>query len=66
MARTDKVGRLLTMQEIADKKGCSYWYIRAVMCGVETPLKDPPRPYTKIGRRKLWREWEIDQWLNPE
>lgn len=64
MARTEKVGRLITMQEIADKSGYSYWYVRALACGSEVKKLNPmPRPYTKLGRRKLWRELEIDEWL---
>lgn len=58
---------LLTMQDIAGITGYTYWYIRALACGVEKGKKDKvpfPAHYTKMGRSKLWKRQQILNWVN--
>lgn len=54
---------LLTMQQIADYTGKSYWYIRALACGVEKSKVPFPKPHTKLGRSKLWKKQHIENWV---
>lgn len=54
---------LLTMAQIAELSGMSYWYIRALNSGSEKTKISFPQPDTKIGKRPLWRKFTITSWL---
>lgn len=57
-----KSDELLTMQQIAGKLGCTYQYVRALACGAEQTTVPFPKPFTKLGRRPLWKQKDIDAW----
>lgn len=57
-----KSDELLTMQQIADMLGHTYQYIRALACGAETTTVPFPEPFTKLGRRPLWKRKQIEAW----
>lgn len=54
--------QLLTMQQIADYIGKSYWYVRALNCGVEKSRKGFPVPDTKLRNSPLWKRSTIEAW----
>lgn len=54
---------LLTMKQIADISGLSYWFIRALHTGAEKATVPLPQADTKIGRSPLWYRTTIKQWL---
>jgi predicted DNA-binding transcriptional regulator AlpA len=54
--------QLITMKEIADISGVSYWYVRALACGSENSKAGFPEPVAKIGRRKVWLREDIQKW----
>lgn len=54
---------LLTMKQMADMIGVSYWYIRALACGSEKSKVDFPQADTKLGRSKLWKRSTFEQWV---
>lgn len=54
---------LLTMKQISDIVGISYWMVRALACGVEKSRVPFPEAYTKIGRSPLWKRVDIENWV---
>lgn len=55
---------LLTMREVAELTGFSYWYIRALRSGDETTVVPFPKPTTKLGRSPLWSASVIQNWMH--
>lgn len=58
-----RAGDVMTMKDIAQKTGKSYWYIRALACGSEKSKPPFPEPITKIGNRKVWLKRDIHRWM---
>lgn len=54
---------IMTMQDIADHIGASYWYVRALACGSEKSAYPFPDPVTKYGRSPIWAKEDINQWV---
>lgn len=61
VARIDS-GDLITMKEVADLTGYSYWFIRALACGAEVSRPPFPKRYTSLARRPLWLRSQIEDW----
>lgn len=54
---------LLTMAQVAELCGFSYWYIRALRSGHEKTSVPFPEANTEIGRRPLWAKKTIQLWI---